>query len=174
VLNRANSFVKTRLIVAGQDRDGFLGDDRAAVEGCVDDVDGHAGDRGAMGERISDGVGSRERGQERGMRVEDPTGIRLEDGRADDPHVACQRDRIGPGTREGFSEGRIGAGVDDAGRDALLRGPIDRRARSIGEDEHDLRAELSAGCRSVERPEVGTPARHPDGNAAAHCSAPSA
>ena len=65
MLDGLDPLVERRLVVAGQDRDRLLGDDRAAVERLVDEVDGRAGDRDAGGERVADRVGARERRQER-------------------------------------------------------------------------------------------------------------
>ena len=87
---------RRRGVVAGQDRHGLLGDDRPAVEGRVDEVDGAAGDPHARGERVLDRVRARERRQERRMRVDDPAVERGQDGRPDDPHVAGEDDRVDP------------------------------------------------------------------------------
>ena len=78
VLDRVDPRVEARLVVVGQDRHRLLGDDRAAVERGVDEVDGGAGHPRAVGERIADGVGARERGQQRGMGVDDPPAERGE------------------------------------------------------------------------------------------------
>ena len=56
---------RRRLVVAGQDRDGLLGDDRAAVEGGVDEMDRGAADARTVGQRVADGVPAGERRQER-------------------------------------------------------------------------------------------------------------
>jgi hypothetical protein len=64
VLDRANALVERRLRVAGDDRDGFLGDDRPAVERLVDEVHGHARHGRPMSERIADGVCARKRRQQ--------------------------------------------------------------------------------------------------------------
>ena len=48
----------------------------------------------------------------------------------------------------------VGAAGHEGGVDPLLRRPFERGTRPIGDDEDDLAAELAAGCRGVERPEV--------------------
>ena len=60
-------------VVAGHHRDGLLGDDRAAIQGLVDEVDGAAGHGHAVREGVRHGVRAREGRQQRRMRVEDPT-----------------------------------------------------------------------------------------------------
>ena len=61
VLDRPDPGVEARLVVVGQDRDGLLGHDRAAVERGVDEVDGRPADRDAVGERIAHGMRAGER-----------------------------------------------------------------------------------------------------------------
>ena len=56
VLDRADPVVEGGDVVAGQDRDGLLGDDRAAVERRVDEMDRAPGDGHAVGERVGDRV----------------------------------------------------------------------------------------------------------------------
>ncbi len=70
VLDGVEAHQQRRLVVVGQDRDGLLGDDRAAVERRVDEVDGHAGHGDARREGVADGVQARERRQQRGMDVQ--------------------------------------------------------------------------------------------------------
>jgi hypothetical protein len=95
MLDGLDPLAQARLIVAGQHRDGLLRDDRPAVERLVDEVDGDAGDRDAVPERIADGVRPGERRQQRRMRVQDPPAIGVEHGRPDDPHVAGEHDQVG-------------------------------------------------------------------------------
>ena len=102
VLDRLDPLVERRLVVAGQDRDRLLGDDRAAVERLVDEVDRAAGHPDAVGERVADGVRAREGRQQRGMRVQDPARRTPRAPRPDDPHVAGEDDdvdRRGRGSR---------------------------------------------------------------------------
>ena len=87
---------------------------------------------------------------------------RAEHRRPDDPQVAGEDDGVGRGAGEGLRDGVVGAARDHGRVDPLLRGPVDRRAGPVGEDEHDLPAELAARRRRVERPQVRAAARDPD------------
>ena len=71
VLDGADPLVKRRLVIVGQDRDRLLGDDRAAIERLVHEVDRRAGDRRPVRQRVPDGMGARERRQERRVGVQD-------------------------------------------------------------------------------------------------------
>ena len=64
--------MKGGLVVAGEDRNRLLSDDRAAVERGIDDMDRYARDRDAVRKGIPDRVRAREGRQERRMGVEDP------------------------------------------------------------------------------------------------------
>ena len=166
VLHGPDPVVERRGVVAGQDRHGLLGDDRAAVEGRVDQVDGAAGDPHARGESVLDRVRARERRQEGRVRVDDPAVERGQDGRPDDPHVAGEDDRVDPHRGEGRRERLVVAAGDERGLDPLLRRPRQRRAVSIGEDEADLATQLAPARRSRERPQVGARTRDADRHAA--------
>ena len=113
-------------------------------------------------EGIADRVGARERRQERRVGVEDPPGVSGEDRRPDDPHVAREDDDIRRGSGQGLGHGIVGAARDDGGVDPLLRRPVDRRARPVRDDEHDVSAELAARRGRVERPQVAAGARDRD------------
>ncbi len=95
MLDRADPVVEGLGVVAGQDRDGLLGDDRSAIERRVDEMDRAAGDRHPVREGVSDRVRAREGRQQRRVRVEDPPGERGEHRRPDDPHVAGEDDDVG-------------------------------------------------------------------------------
>ena len=144
VLDRPDPVVERRRIVAGQDRDRLLRHDRAAVERRVDEMDRAAGHLHAVGQRVVDGVAAGECRKQRWMRVEDPAVEGGEDGRADDPHVAGQHDRVDGGRDKGLGQRRVVATRNEGGLDPLLRRPVERRAGAIGEDEGDLAAELAA------------------------------
>ena len=115
----------------------------------------HAGDGDAVRERVAHRVRARERRQQRRVGVEDPARERREHGRPDDPHVAGQDDDVGPRTgQERRRARRVVAARDERGLDPLLRRPVERRARPIGEHEDDLAAELAARGGRRQRPQV--------------------
>ena len=91
---------QSRLVVVRQDRHGFLGHDRAAIERGIDEVDGHTRDRDAGRERVADRMPARERRQQRRMDVDDPPVECLEDARPDHAHVASEHDDIRAGRGE--------------------------------------------------------------------------
>ena len=140
MLDRLDPLVERRLVVGGEDLDGLLEHDRAAVERLVDEVDGRAGHADARDKRVADRMRARERWQERRVGVEDPATERVEHRRPDDPQVAGEDDGVGRGGGEGLRDGVVGAARDHGRVDPLLRGPVDRRAGPVGEDQHDLRA----------------------------------
>ena len=120
----------------------------------------------ARGEGVLDRMGARERRQERRVRVEDPAAERGQDGRPDDPHVAGEDDDVDPDRGERRRERRVVAAGDERGLDPLLRRPVERRAVAIGEDEHDLAAELAPARRGRQRPQVRARPRDADRDAA--------
>ena len=114
VLHRPDPLVNGHFVVAGEDRDGFLGEDRPSVERRVDDVDRAARDRDAVRQRISDRVRARERREQRRVGVEDPPADggdgrggprsacirRARRGRSGRPRASLRRSRPSrPGTR---------------------------------------------------------------------------
>ena len=153
-------------IVAGQDHDGLLGDDRAAVEAVVHEMDRAPGDRHAVGECVRNGMRTRKGGQQRRVRVEDPTGERGEDRGSHDPHVAGQDHRVRADGLERGGQRRVVAAWDERGLDPLLGRPVERRAGTVGEDEDDPAAQLSAVRRGGQRPQVRARARDADGDPA--------
>ena len=168
MLGGPDAFMQGGLVIARQDRHRHLGHDRPAVERVVDEVDRAAGDRDPVRERVTDGVGAGEGGQERGMRVEDAAGERGEDLRSDQPHVAGEHDRIGRDGLERLGERGIVAARDERRVDPLLRRPVERRALAIGEDEHDLGPEGAALSCGSERAQVRPRPGHADRDPAAH------
>ena len=104
------------------------------------------------------------------MGVHDPPGVRREGSRTDDPHVAGEDDDVGAGALERRGDRVVGA-VGDQGRvDSLLGRPVQGGTGPIGEDEHDLTADLAARSRGMERAQVRPCARDRDGNSAGHRS----
>ncbi len=69
-------------VVAVEDGHRGLGDDRAGVGAGVDEVDGAPGDARPVRERLGLRVDPRERGEERGVDVDDAIGERVEEKRA--------------------------------------------------------------------------------------------
>ncbi len=134
VLDGPDAVLDAGDVVAGHDRDRLLGDDRTAVEGFVDEVDRAARDGHAVRQGVRDGVGPREGGQERGMRVEDAGRQRGQDARPDDPHVARQHGNVRVDCHEGLGQCPIVAAGEERRLDALFGGPVERRARPIGKD----------------------------------------
>ena len=157
VLDGPDPVVEARHVVAGQDGDGLLRDDRPAVERRVDEVDRAAGHGHAVRQRVGDRVRARERRQQRRMRVEDPPGERGEDRRPDDPHVAGEDDRVDPDGGQRLGQRRVVAARDERGLDPLLRRPVERRARPVGEDEDDRRRRARRDRRPRRAPAGSTP-----------------
>ena len=88
-----------------------------------------------------------------------------QDRRADDAHVARQHDDVRAGAGQDLGQRVVIATRDERRVDPLLRRPVERRARPVGEDEHDVAAELAADGRRLERPQVGTGAGDADRDA---------
>ncbi len=182
VLDRPDPVLDGGLVVAGPDRDGLLGDDRAAVEGRVDEVDGRPGQDRSVGQRVAHGVGAREGRQKGRMGVEDPAREGVQHGRPDDPQVAGQDDDVGPGRRQGGRQAGVLVGPGrrvaarrrwhEGGLEALLDRPFEGRAGSIGEDEDDRPTELSPVRRRRQRAQVRPAAGDPDGDPAGHGRGP--
>ena len=170
VLDGLDALAQRRLVVVGQDRDRLLGHDRTAVERGVDQVDRHPGHAHAVRERIANGVGTRERRQQRRMRVQDPSRERLQDARPHHPHVAGKDDDIRPSPREGLQQRPVITALDERGIDPLLCGPVERRTRPVREDQDDVSAELTAHGGSLQRPQVGARPRHADGDPPTHAT----
>ena len=135
VLGGVDPRQERRLIVAGEDRNRLLGHDRAAVERRVDEVDGDAGQRDACGERVAHGVEPRERRQQRGVDVEDPTVERRQDRGPEQPQVARQDHGVRRDRRQCLGQRRVVAARDERRLDPLLGRPVERRARAVGEHQ---------------------------------------
>ena len=80
-------------VVVPVDRDGFLGDDRPAVDRLVDDVDRTARDGDTRIEHLFVGVHPRERREQRRVDVERRRGLR-DELLGEDPHVPVQTEEI--------------------------------------------------------------------------------
>ena len=167
VLDRLDPLVQARDVVAAQDRDRLLDDDRAAVERGVHEVDGRARDRRSVVEGVAHRMRTREGRQQRGMDVDDPAGECRQHARSDHPHVARQHDDVGTGTRQHVGQRRVVAARDRCGIDPLLHRPLECGARPIGEHQDDPAAELATTRRRMQRAQVRPGARHADGDARA-------
>ncbi len=168
MLDGQDPVVEDGFVVAGQDRDRLLGDDRPGVQRGIDEMDRGSGDPDPMVECVAHGVGTREGREQARVGVEDPPAEGLEHRRPDDPHVAGEDDDIGPSALEGVPQSIVGSARDERRVDPLLCRPVQRPARPIGHHEDDLPAELAATRGRMERPEIGAGARHRDGDPAAH------
>ncbi len=144
VLRRVEPLEQGGLVVVGEHGHGLLRHDRPAVEGRVDEVHGHAGDGHAGGERVADRVQARERRQQRRVDVEDPAVEPPAHRRPDDPEVAGKHDGVGRHGCQRVGQDRVVAARHEHGVDPLLRRPVERRARTVGEHERDLAAERAA------------------------------
>ena len=162
VLDGTDPCMEGGVVVAWQDRDGLLRDDRTAIERLVHEMDRAAGHRDPVSERVGDGVGAREHRQQRRMRVEDPATEGRQHGRADDPHVSSQDDGVGAGGLQRLGDRRIIPTRDEGRLDPLLCGPIQGGAATVGEDQYDPAAKLASPGRSGERPKVRAGSRYTD------------
>ena len=128
--------------------DGALGDDRARVDALVDEVDGHAEDLHAVGERLLDRADARERGQQRRVHVDHPAREAREEGGVDELHVAREHDELDPRAvepRRHREVARPAVGVlrgrERAHRHAGRRGAVQRAGtRLVRAHGHDLDA----------------------------------
>ena len=178
VLDRVEAREQRLLGVARENRDRLREDDRPTVERVVDQVDRHAGDGRPRRERVADGVGARERGQERRMDVEHAPAEGVEEDRPDEAHVPGEDDGVHRQRLQGLREVPVsqGAGVEAPRAEALdqrrvepgLGRPVEGGAGAVGEDEHDLRVERAALDPGVERPQVAAAPADPDRDPPAH------
>ncbi len=166
VLDGPDPRVQRGLVVAVEDRDRFLDHDRAPVERRVDQMDGRSRHFRPVTQGRQNRMGAGERGQEARVRVQDSSGERLEHVGAEDPHVARKDDDIGPGGGQRLRDRAVIAARHQSRLDPLLRRPVKRGTRSIGEDEDDLAAQLTAAACRVEGAEVRALAGHGDRDAA--------
>ena len=183
VLHGLDALVERVLVVGRQDRDCPLRQDRPAVDRLVDEVDGGSRHSHAGRERVADRMGARERGQQGGVQVDDPAAERIEDARAEQPHVARQDDEVGRDRDERHRERRVGLGdglgvPSDApgdgherGLDPLLRRPREPGTLAIREDERDLGAQCAPAGGRDERLEARARARDADGDPLGHRAA---
>ncbi len=156
--------------VVVEDGDGFLGEDRPGVDVLGDEVDSRARHLHPELERVAHRVPSLERGKQRGVRVDGPAAVRVDErlredgaeaGDGDEVDVVALEDvddvvRVGDPVETGAEVGAL----DELGRDAVLAGDVERAARPIGDDQR-----RSGGCgpsrarRMVPLPDARTPTR---------------
>lgn len=91
-----------------EDGDGGLSDDGPGVHAGVDEMDGAAGDFDAMGEGLFPRADAGERGEERGMDVDDALREGREHAVFDDAHEASENDIIGLCGAQGVYVGLFG------------------------------------------------------------------
>ena len=119
VLLEEDALAERGLVVAVEDGDGRLREDGAGIHSGVDEVHGAAGDAHAVRERLRLRVDAGERGEERGVDVDDAVRERVEEDRRDEAHEAGEHDARGAVRAERLDDG----GVEGlAARDA----PCDR------------------------------------------------
>lgn len=167
VLDGVNAGEQARLIVARQDGDRLLQQDRAAVEVLVDDVDGHAGRPDPGGQRITHGVSARKSGQQRRMDVEHAAAKCRQRLRADDPHEARQHHHVRFGRCQRFCQPPVKCRwlnvLDQNSCQAVPVRPIEGRAWTVGHDK-DYLDRQPAGTRGFgERAQIGTRPADADG-----------
>jgi hypothetical protein len=121
---------------------------------------------------VTDGVSAGERRQQARVGVEDPTSVRGEGPRSDDPHVAGQDHDVRTGAVERIGEGVVRAARNQGRIDPLLACPVEGRARPVRDDEDDLAPDLAARGGGVKRAQVRAASRNGDGDPA--CLPPAA
>ena len=89
-----DALVQRRLGVAVEDRDRFLGEDRAAVDVLGDEMHGRAGDLDAELERVAHRVPALERGEQRRVRVDGAAAVRVDERLREDRAEAGDRDEV--------------------------------------------------------------------------------
>ena len=102
------------------------------------------------------------------MRVED---VPVEGGecrRADQPHVAGQRQYVDRRLAQGVAHRAIVAAGDEGRLEPALSGPRECRALAISDHEGDVAAELTALGRGGEREEIAAGPADGDGDPAVH------
>src|SRR5258708_15902255 len=82
------------LVVCVEDRDRRLQNNGAGVEILVDEVDGAAGELHAVVEGLLLRFEARERGEKRGMDIQDALGKGGDEKRREEAQVACEADEI--------------------------------------------------------------------------------
>ncbi len=90
MLDLLDPAVQRRRVVVGLNPNGFLKDDRAVVHLFVDEVDGDPGECDPVIERVLNGVGAGEGGEQGGVNVDDRVRESFDGVRSKDPHETRQ------------------------------------------------------------------------------------
>ena len=150
---------------------GLLPQDGARVDALVDQVDGRPRLRDACGERVLDGVGAGERGEQRRVHVDDSTGEAVEERRSQEVHVpgaddepdAVPGEPAPPSRRRARRGRRNPSSANTAVGTPIAVGPLERpdaRARSTRRRRSACSASISA-WRFVPLPLTSTPIHGP-------------
>ena len=134
--------------VVFENRHGLLDDDGTGVCPCVDEVNRDASDLAAVVERLRPAVDAGERGETRGMDVEDAVRKRGEELGLDNAHEACENDSVYAGAlqkldaavfRRALQLRLPRRAVEVLARDVMpLRAIEDLRVRDVCEDKLDV------------------------------------
>ena len=145
-------------------------------------MDGHAGHLHAGGECVTDPVRTGERRQQRRVQIEKPALEGRQHRRPDDAHVARQHDQLRSDGRQGLSEEAVLLGPSglvatwrrryQERLDPLLHGPVQRRARAIGEDQGYLGVERATLGDGVQGTQVAAGSRDADRDPMCHAAPP--
>ena len=178
VLDRVEAREQRLLGVARENRDRLREDDRPTVERVVDQVDRHAGDGRPRRERVADGVGARERGQERRVDVEHAPAEGVEEDRPDEAHVPGEDDGVHRQRLQGLREVPVGqgAGVEAPRAEALDQRRVEpasvaqsRAAQGRSAKTRTISASSAPrSIRALERPQVAAAPGDPDRDPPAH------
>jgi hypothetical protein len=136
----------------------------------VDEVHGAAGDLHSIRERLRLRIHSRKRRQQRRVDVHDAIRVALDEGGAQQTHVAGQRDDVRPGFIEHAQHGflmrgaiRIRLMIEHVRRVAVIVRALDAlRVRPVGDDADDLRVQPPAPHCFMDGLEVRSPSGQKD------------
>ena len=147
-----------------------LQDHRSGVHALVDEVHGGAGDLDAVLERLALGGEPWKRRQERGVDVQDPSGIGTDEPGRQDPHEAREAHEADPSRLELADEGEVvglATGkvlrIDETGGDAGRARSVERlRPLAIADHGDDPRGKAGPRARLEDGLEVRPTARGED------------
>src|SRR4051812_11860562 len=94
VFDAVDALLDSRDVGRVGELEGFLQDDRSAVDSLVDEVDGHAHHLDSVLERLLDGSDAGKGGQERGVHVDDPAPEAGDEVRAEQLHESREHDEL--------------------------------------------------------------------------------
>ena len=168
-LHFLDAFVQGVLGVVVEDGDSFLGQDRAGVDVLGDEMHGRPRHLHPELERVPHSVPSLEGGKQRGMGVDGPTAVRVDERLREDGAEARDGDEVDVVALEGVDD-VVGVGdpvearaefgaFDELGRDSVLACDVERAARPVGDDHTIGRLRPSRASRMVPLPDARTPTR---------------